>query len=237
MKKNLIVAVLLIISISLFAITYYKKPVKKIVQAPVVVEIQKDIIHNVTFSCAEKKSIQALISNDKAELNLSDKRSMLLLQAISASGVRYTNSDESFVFWIKGNTAFITEGDKTTFSDCVGVAPDKIIVGGGPSLIANPASVNCTKAGGSLQIKKNGSGGEYGLCYFTDNKACEEWALYRKECPMGGVKTTGFDSIDQNYCAWSGGSTLAVKNSVCIFKNKSKCSTLDFYNGKCNPTQ
>ncbi len=237
MNKNLIVAILIMISISLFALTYYKKPVKKIVEAPVVVEMKKDIINNVTFSCAEKKSIQALISKDKVELNLSDKRSMLLLQGISASGVRYTNTDESFVFWNKGNTAFITEGDKTTFRDCVEVAPNNIADGSGTTLIANPASVNCSKAGGSLRIEKNGVGGEYGLCYFADNRACEEWALYRKECPLGGVKTTGFDSIDQKYCAWYGGETLAVKNSVCTFKNKSKCPTLDFYNGKCNPTQ
>ena len=29
---------------------------------------------------------------------------------MSGSGARYANKDESFVFWNKGNTAFITEG-------------------------------------------------------------------------------------------------------------------------------
>jgi membrane-bound inhibitor of C-type lysozyme len=29
---------------------------------------------------------------------------------MSGSGARYANADESFVFWNKGDTAFITEG-------------------------------------------------------------------------------------------------------------------------------
>jgi hypothetical protein len=101
--------------------------------------------------------------------------------------------------------------------------------------IANPASVNCKKVGGSLTIQKHTDGGEYGLCYFEDNRACEEWALLRGDCPIGGVKTTGFDAIDQKFCAWSGGQTLSVPNSVCTFKNGVKCSTEEFYNGKCIP--
>jgi putative hemolysin len=99
--------------------------------------------------------------------------------------------------------------------------------------IANPASVNCIKVRGTVQILKRGDGGEYGLCYFEDNRACEEWALLRGECPVGGRKTTGYDTIDQNYCAWNGGETFAVPNSVCTFKNGTKCSTIDFYNGVC----
>ena len=77
------------------------------------------IINSVTFSCAGNKTIQALFFADKAELTLSDGRHMLLLQAISASGARYANTDESFVFWNKGNTAFIEESHKTTFNDCI----------------------------------------------------------------------------------------------------------------------
>lgn len=103
--------------------------------------------------------------------------------------------------------------------------------------LANPASLNCSKLGGSLVIEKRGDGGEYGLCYFEDNRACEEWALMRGDCPLGGVKTTGFDTVDQKYCAWSGGETFAVSNSVCTFKNGQKCSTLDFYNGACSSVE
>jgi membrane-bound inhibitor of C-type lysozyme len=40
---------------------------------------------------------------------------------LSGSGARYANKDESFVFWNKGDTAFITEGasGEETYSDCV----------------------------------------------------------------------------------------------------------------------
>jgi len=99
--------------------------------------------------------------------------------------------------------------------------------------IANPASANCLKLGGNLVIQKRGDGGEYGLCYFEDNRACEEWALLRGDCPYGGRKTTGFDTIDQEYCVWLGGETSVGLQSVCIFKDGSECSTEEFYNGKC----
>ena len=74
-----------------------------------------------TFKCAKAKSITATFYADKVDLKLSDGRSMSLPQVISGSGARYANADESFVFWNKGNTAFVTEGaDQTsTFSDCV----------------------------------------------------------------------------------------------------------------------
>jgi len=83
------------------------------------------IINSVTFSCAGNKTIQVLFFADKAELTLSDGRHMLLLQAISASGARYANTDESFVFWNKGNTAFIAENHKTTFKDCIATGTDQ----------------------------------------------------------------------------------------------------------------
>ena len=83
------------------------------------------IINSVTFSCAENKTVQALFFDDKAELTLSDGRHMLLLQAISASGARYANTDESFIFWNKGNTAFIEESQKITFKDCIATSTEK----------------------------------------------------------------------------------------------------------------
>jgi putative hemolysin/predicted metal-dependent phosphoesterase TrpH len=57
--------------------------------------------------------------------------------------------------------------------------------------IANPASVNCINKGGTLSIQKSADGGEYGICIFEDNRQCEEWALFRGECPAGGKKITG----------------------------------------------
>lgn len=99
--------------------------------------------------------------------------------------------------------------------------------------MANPASTNCVEKGGKVVIQKRPDGGEYGLCYFDDNRACEEWAMMRGDCAVGGVKTTGYDTDAQKFCAWSGGSTLAVADAVCTFKDGSKCSAEAFYNGTC----
>lgn len=100
--------------------------------------------------------------------------------------------------------------------------------------LANPASENCVKVGGRVSIESKEDGTQYGLCYFEDNRACEEWALFRGECPVGGRKTTGYDRIDQKYCAWTGGNTYAVENSICTFKDGKSCSTTDWYSGTCD---
>ena len=58
--------------------------------------------------------------------------------------------------------------------------------------VANPASANCVSKGGKLIIDRRGDGGDYGVCLFEDNRQCEEWALFRGECPVGGIKVTGY---------------------------------------------
>ena len=57
--------------------------------------------------------------------------------------------------------------------------------------IANPASENCVKQGGTMSIQQGLTGGEYGLCVFPDGKQCEEWAMQRGECPVGGIAVVG----------------------------------------------
>ncbi len=52
-------------------------------------------------------------------LVLSDGRAMTLPQTISASGIRYANADESFIFWSKGSGAFVMENNAQTFANCV----------------------------------------------------------------------------------------------------------------------
>jgi len=84
----------------------------------------------VTFTCTGSSTIKASFypTDDKfVDLELSDSRKMSVPHAMSASGARYAKPDESFVFWNKGNTAFITEGlgttSTTTFADCVQETP------------------------------------------------------------------------------------------------------------------
>jgi membrane-bound inhibitor of C-type lysozyme len=78
----------------------------------------------VTFFCDTSKSITATFypTDDKfVDLKLSDNRNMSVPHAVSASGARYAKPDESFVFWNKGDTAFVTEGASSTqtYSNCV----------------------------------------------------------------------------------------------------------------------
>ena len=53
--------------------------------------------------------------------------------------------------------------------------------------MANPASVACVNAGGKLEIKKDATGGEYGMCTFANGTSCEEWALFNDKVCKPGV--------------------------------------------------
>ena len=79
---------------------------------------------DVTFVCSGRKQVQATFypgTDRQVDLRLSDGRRLSVPRALSASGARYATADESFVFWNKGKTAFITEGspDRETYSNCV----------------------------------------------------------------------------------------------------------------------
>lgn len=64
--------------------------------------------------------------------------------------------------------------------------PSKASVAVAGVALANPASVNCIKKGGALQIRDSAAG-SYGVCLFKGGRECEEWALFRGECPVGGL--------------------------------------------------
>ncbi len=108
---------------------------------------------------------------------------------------------------------------------------------------ANPASENCIKQGGTLTIQTRGDGGQYGVCMFEDNKQCEEWAMLRGECPVGGIKVTGYVTPAAQYCAITGGTYTVTGNSntdnetgTCTFKNGQTCDANAYYNGTCTAT-
>ena len=108
--------------------------------------------------------------------------------------------------------------------------------------LPNPASENCIKQGGTLTIQKRGDGGEYGVCLFEDNRQCEEWALQRGDCPVGGVKITGYTTQAAQYCAITGGEYQIIANGnteqekgTCTFKNGRACDAGDYFAGICDP--
>lgn len=100
--------------------------------------------------------------------------------------------------------------------------------------MANPASVNCLEQGGTLEIRQNKLG-EYGVCLFEDNRQCEEWALLRGECPVGGLKITGYDNEAEIFCAITGGQVEGVGTDtpMCKRVDGTYCNAQANFDGDC----
>ena len=76
------------------------------------------IIH-VKFVCEGKKAFMANFYDRMVHLEFPREKHFYLPQTISASGARYANRDESFVFWNKGDMAFIQQNSTTTLDNCL----------------------------------------------------------------------------------------------------------------------
>ncbi len=79
-----------------------------------------EVVHAL-FRCAGGKTVDAVFSNGprgSVSLLLSDGRSLSLPQRRSGSGARYANADQSFVFWTKGDGAFIEENGQPSHRGC-----------------------------------------------------------------------------------------------------------------------
>lgn len=98
--------------------------------------------------------------------------------------------------------------------------------------LANPASVNCENLGGEITIKTRSDGGQYGVCEFGEGMACEEWALYKGNCPAGGVDISGLETDEQKYCLWLGGK-LTQSSNTCTLPDKETCDVETLYSGTC----
>ena len=144
MKKYIIFAV---IAILIAAVVVYAQLFHK--QSPAENNNSK-LINQVSYLCNEGKTIEAgfyegvavsqpqpgepPIPTGSVSLVLSDGRKLTLAQTISASGIRYANSDESFVFWGKGNGAFVLEANNQTYAGCMAFVLDP---GGLPQAFAD----------------------------------------------------------------------------------------------------
>lgn len=103
-----------------------------------------------------------------------------------------------------------------------------------PVGMANPASVNCTAKGGTLEMRTNKQG-QYGVCLFEDNRQCEEWALMRGDCPEGGLKITGYENDAEIYCAITGGEVQGVgtETPMCKRIDGTLCNAQANLDGEC----
>ena len=93
-------------------------------------------VATVQYNCAQGKSLTAEyfdgpartaadgrpIPGGRVILTLAAGKKLSLPQTLSGSGIRYANEGETFVFWSKGDTAFVEEGanQTVTYKDCVG---------------------------------------------------------------------------------------------------------------------
>jgi len=108
-----------------------------------------------------------------------------------------------------------------------------------PVARANPASEHCIAQGGRLSIEHGPNGGEYGVCMFEDNYQCEEWALLRGDCRMGGIRITGYVSDMARYCAITGGRFVdtstdsSMQQGTCTFASGKGCDAAAYYRGDC----
>jgi len=96
--------------------------------------VEEQPVASATYKCDGGKTIQAKfykgeqvpvqpgqppVPTGRVKLILSDGRSMELNQTLSADGGRYANSDESFVFWSKGDSALVQEnGKEVEYKNC-----------------------------------------------------------------------------------------------------------------------
>lgn len=67
--------------------------------------------------------------------------------------------------------------------------------------IANPASTYCEENWWKISISEKTDWSQYGICYFDDNRQCEEWSLYRWECTVWWRKITWYIWEYAKYCA------------------------------------
>ena len=93
--------------------------------------------------------------------------------------------------------------------------------------LANPASVHCGEVGGELRIESLGNAGEIGVSWFEDGRQCEEWALLRGECPVGGRRVTGFVTPGGRYCAIRGGSYQMTHAETATESERGRCRLPD----------
>jgi len=83
---------------------------------------------------------------------------------------------------IQSESEIIIKGNSISFKDAKTSKTLSFNTRSPLSNMANPASSNCIKLGGTLKSLTN-KDGEYALCHLPDGSICEEWKLFRKECP------------------------------------------------------
>jgi putative hemolysin len=114
-----------------------------------------------------------------------------------------------------------------------------------PANMANPASVYCEEQGGTLEIRTDANGGQYGVCLFDDGSECDEWAYFRGECQPGesiqGEPAAGMANPASVYCEEQEGKleirtgTDGGQYGVCMFEDGTECEEWAYFREECAP--
>jgi len=76
----------------------------------------------VSYQCDENNSFTVeFFGNDAGAATFSDAQTgttLELAHVASASDAKYENQENQFVFWSKGNDAFVTQGEKELYTNC-----------------------------------------------------------------------------------------------------------------------
>ncbi|MDD5547463.1 MAG: MliC family protein [Candidatus Pacebacteria bacterium] len=128
-----------------------------------------NLISKVFYVCNDKKTIDASyykgapaplsepgqppIPTGSVDLILGDGRKITLPQTISGSGIRYANSDESIVFFSKGNGSLILENNQQSYIGCIKIYKD--ITGKLPKIYENGTQGFSIRYPSNFTIKEN----------------------------------------------------------------------------------
>lgn len=206
-KKVLISLLVVIVALIVVIIVIAKAP-----------DTMKDpVVRNetsVTHYFCDAGTIDAVFGVDSVKLTISDGRELSLPQVRSGSGIRYEKGDIAFIG--KGDDAFLTEKDKTTFDNCVaGTVTDSMTDESG-----KPAAGGTAQPGGSVS---SGSG----VSTFVSNGR-----TFMFSYPKGFVVTSGGVGYNTNWRVNSNdsGKLLAKITSPksYILKNKTNLSDITF---------
>ncbi|MBE0529929.1 MAG: DUF333 domain-containing protein [Rhodospirillales bacterium] len=182
----------------------------------------------VVLQCDDGTSLSVVYSRDQSSLTVEDNGTVRLVQVRSASGVRYASDNHEY--WEKNGEVRWAANNEPAKTCLLPSRPRS----GNVTRIANPASVHCIDVGGQAITETRPDGSEFGVCLFEDNRQCGQWALFRGNCPIGGIRVAGFPSDAARYCAITGSAFgIAGTQETCTTPNGTVCDTVSYFDGSC----
>ena len=179
-------------------------------------ETQPDVVAR--FDCPNGAFIDAKFfnqePNNSVDITLSDGRNYKLPQAISASGARYANADESFVFWNKGDMAFTMENENIVLNECYTKSQDE-------NANSN-TSTNTNIVGGDKDAHGCIGSAGYSWCA-VKNKCLRIW---EEKCEATNSSKIILDANNKKTSCENNGGVWYTDNNTCEINSLSETSCI-----------